>query len=209
MKPVPFYANRADNMSCMLASIRSALEYFTDKQYTWEQLEDMTGYKPNTAAWTVKVWVELARQGFAIRMIEKFDYRRYQAERRAYLEQVFSDQKLAWQEEHTHLLQIAPLLPDFLQTVQQEMRSPQLADIDAMLAEGYLVTVQLNSRVLDGREGFAGHMILVHGKDGDEYIAHDPGLPPKENSRITSELLFRAMGGRDNTTEVTGLKLQS
>jgi hypothetical protein len=206
---VPFYANRTDDSSCMLAAIRSALEYFTGEAYSWDRMEEITGYTPHKSAWTVKVWAYLATHGFDMRMVEGFDYRRYRAESITYLETFLKPEELKWQLEHTNLLEIKPLLPTFLKTVHQEVRSPQLTDIDDMLRDGYLVTVQLNSRALNDKEGYVAHMILVYDKDGDEYIAHDPGLPPQESRHIPSDLLFKAMGGEHNTVEITGIKVRT
>jgi len=208
MKQVPFYPNRPDDMSCMLACIRSAMEYFTDKTYSWEEMEELIGFKAGKAAWTVKIWTHLAKQGFDIHVIEAFDYERYQTEGRAYLESYLKPEELEWQLKHSNLLEIGPQLTEFLQLVHRETRSPKLSDIDTMLAEGRLVTVGVDSKTLNNQPGYTSHMILVHAKEGEEYIAHDPGLQPHENRRIPSDLLFKAMGGVGNRIEVTGIKLR-
>lgn len=207
MKQIPFYGNRPDDLSCMLASIRSELEYFTGRTYSWGEMEQLLGFSPNKVAWTVKVWTELAEQGFDIRMIEAFDYRRYMEEGEAYLRAYLKPEELAWQMKNSNLLEIRPLLPRFLRSVHYEMRQPTLADIDQMLTGGYLVTVTLNLNVLNGKPGYSAHMLLVHDKDGDDYICHDPGLPPRENRRVAAAKLWEAMGGEGNTAEVTGMKL--
>ena len=194
-------------MSCMLACLRSALECLTSKQYSWNELEKITGFKRDKAAWTVQVWAYLATHGFNIHMIEAFDYHRYQAEGKEYLRTFLKPEELQWQLAHTNLLEISPLLPTFLQKVHQEMRSPQLEDIDELLDGGYLVAVQLNCNVLNKREGYVAHMILVYAKQDGGYIAHDPGLPAHQARHIPAQLLLDAMGGKHNTTEVTGLKL--
>jgi len=208
MQSPPFYANRMDDMSCMLACLRSALEHFTGKQYGWEELEKLTGFQSGKAAWTVKIWAYLATHGFDVRMIEGFDYNRYQTEGKEYLRTFLKPMELQWQLDHTNLLEVAPLLPTFLKSVYQEIRSPLLKDIDKMLDDNYLVTVQLNSRKLNGEKGYVAHMILVYDRQGDYYIAHDPGLPAHEARRIPARLLLDAMGGEHNTVEVTGLKLK-
>jgi len=192
----------------MLASIRSALEFFTGKPYSWEEMEELTGFQAGKAAWTVKIWAYLATHGFDIHMIEGFDYKKYREQGKQYLTTFFKPEELQWQLENTNLLKIKPLLSVFLENVRQEVRSPQLADIDAMLADGYLVTVQLNSRLLNSQDGYIAHMILVYDKEGSEYIAHDPGLPSQAGRHIPADLLLKAMGGSDNTVEVTGLRLR-
>jgi len=209
MKQMPFYSNRLDNLSCMLASIRSVLEYFTGKQYSWKELEDIIGYKHGRAAWTVQVWTYLATHGFDIRMIEGFDYQRYMDEGETYLQTFLKPEELEWQLQHTNLLEIRPLLPEFTKHVTHERRSPGLRDIDEMLEDGRLVTVQLNLNTLNGTPGYNAHMIVVYDKDNSAYVAHDPGLPPHEARHIDPVLLYKAMGGKNNTVEVTGIKLRN
>jgi 23S rRNA pseudouridine1911/1915/1917 synthase len=63
--------------------------------------------------------------------------------------------------------------------------------------------------VLKGEEGFVSHAVLVIGREGGDYIVHDPGLPPQPNRHIARSLLWDAMGGDDHTEEVTGFKKQS
>lgn len=190
----------------MLASMRSALEYLADREYSWNELEKLTGYRPERAAWTVKMWTELARQGFKIRMIEGFDYDRYFKEGEAYLSTFLKPEEVKWQLKETNLLEIRPLIPEFLKTIHYEKRSPQLEDIDKMLEEGYLVTVQLNSKALNDQAGYVAHMILVHDKIDSDYIAHDPGPPATPRRKIEPAKLLEAMGGTYNTVEVTGVK---
>ena len=207
VKDIPFYSNRADKPdSCMLATIRGALEYLTRSQYSWEDMEALLGYRPGRAAWTVEVWTKLAMQEFDIHMIEAFDYQRYADEGESYLRTFLKPEELAWQREYSNLLDIKPFLPRFLKTVRREQRSPQLRDIDLLLAQGYLVLVQLNLNVLNHKPGYVAHMILIHDKTDGTYVAHDPGLPPYKNRRIMPAKLLAAMGGEHNTVEVTGIK---
>lgn len=208
-KRVSFYENRSDNMSCSLACMRSALEYFDERDYTWEELEKLTGFKPGRAAWTVKPWTTLVQQGFDIQMIENFDYERYAKEGETYLKTFLKPHELTWQLEHSNLLEIQPLIPTFLETVHYTQKSPTLSDIDRLLKNGYLVTVQLNLSLLNNKSGYTAHMILVFDQNEYEYIVHDPGLPGRPSRHIPKNLVYDAMGGVHNTTEVTGIKKEA
>lgn len=206
LQGIPFYANREDDQSCMLSCLRSALEYFEKRPYSWEELEQLTGWQSGKAAWTVKAWTDLAEQGFDIQMIENFNYREYASEGKEYLQTFLKPEELEWQLKNTNLLEITPLLPKFLTTVNHIQKSPERGDIDRLLGEGYLVTVQLNSRVLNDRPGYVAHMILVLQQDGEDYIAHDPGLPGQALRRLSCSKVYEAMGATANTSEVTGLR---
>jgi len=194
----------------MLAAYRSIIDYFLHRQASWEELEKLSGYTPGRAAWTVQALVAMLDMGFNIRMVEPFDYSRYMKEGESYLKTYFSDEELRWYYEHSNLRDIRSLIPAFLKTVEYECRTATLKDIDDMLDEKRLIFVTVNSRALNGKEGFASHALLVTDKQGGDYIAHDSGgetSPPQSDRKIPREKLWEAMGGEDNTAEVTGFKL--
>ncbi len=83
-----------------------------------------------------------------------------------------------------------------------------LEDIDDMLSDDRLVFMTLNSKALNDKPGFEVHAVLVIDKDGDDYIVHDPGLPPKPYRRVPAAKLWKAMGAERSTSEVTGVKFK-
>ncbi|HVX58762.1 MAG TPA: hypothetical protein VG964_03445 [Candidatus Saccharimonadales bacterium] len=205
-KQVPFYSNHDDDMHCMMSVYASIVEYFLGKKLSWRELESLTGYESGRAAWSVEALPRLADMGLDVRMIESFDYRRYLDEGEDYLKGKYSQEQLDWHYKNSNIREMQRWIPSFLDKIKHEVRTPSLKDIDGLLAEKRLIFVTLNSRRLNGRGGFVSHAILVIDKEGDEYIVHDPGLPPKPYRRINSDLLLQAMGGRANTAEVTGFK---
>lgn len=207
MKRVPFYANHEDGNHCMVAVYRSIFHYFLRQKFTWAEIDAFVGYHEGRAAWTLAALTKMADMGFDIRMIEAFDYRAYEEQGRAYLLKRYTEEQLAWQLEHSNILAIQPYIPAFLEMVQWESRSPVLADIDALLAEDRLVFVSLNARKLDGADGYSNHAVLIFDQIDGQYVLHDPGLPPRPGRHVTRQELWEAMGGDDNTSEVTGFKL--
>jgi 23S rRNA pseudouridine1911/1915/1917 synthase len=205
-KKVPFYPNHEDNMHCSVAVYRMLFDYFTHRKIDWEEMDKMAGFTNHKAPWTVTIWERMSSQGFDIRMIEAFDYRKYMHEGDHYLRQYLSDDEYDWQVKNTNILDITPQIPSFLKRVQVESHSPTLDDIDQMLDEDRLVSLTLNSQVLNGKKGYVSHAVLVIEKEGDEYIIHDPGLPPQPYRRVPAQKLWQAMGGDDNTVEATGIK---
>jgi 23S rRNA pseudouridine1911/1915/1917 synthase len=185
-------------------------DYFMHRKMDWDEAEKLTGFGNSKAAWTVTIWERMARMGFDIRMVEAFEYRRYLKFGDEYLRTYFTPEEYAWQLEHTNIQDIPSQIPAFLKSISPDSRRPKLNDIDDMLEEKRLVCVTLNSRVLNGKDGFVGHAILILSKEGDEYIAHDPGgstVAPQPERRIPSKLLWQAMGGDTSTSEVVGVKL--
>ncbi len=207
MKQVTFYGNHEDNLHCMLAVYRSIFDYFYNERLDWAQLEELTGFNTDKAAWSLKVITYLARRGLDINMLEPFDYARYYDLGESYLNEFYSPVEKNWQLEHSNILEIKPLIPEFLENVQYTLKQPTLNDIDAMLDDDRLVFVTLNSRVLNDETGYFAHAVLIIDRDEGEYIVHDPGLPPLANRHIDRQKFLKAMGDTNTTSEVTGFRL--
>lgn len=206
---VPFYPNHPDNMHCMLATYRSVFDYFENKHFSWEELEELTGFENKRAAWTVKALTIMAKGPYDIEMIEPFDYERYAREGEGYLKKLFSLEKLDWMLAHSNILEMPEYIPDFLKTVHYTCRLATNEDISRMLSEGRLVFVTLDFRTLNDEAGYSDHAVLVIDEDGDDFIVHDPGLPPRPNRRVPKAKLHAARGGDEATGEVTGFKLKT
>lgn len=181
-------------------------DYFLKRQLDWQELEKMSGFKDRTAAWTVTIWERMSRQGFDIRMIEPFDYQRYMEEGESYLRTFFTKDEYDNQVKTTNILEIQSLIPSFLEQIKVEQRRPTLQDIDDMLADDRLVSIVLNAKALNGQSGFNAHCVLVIDREGEDYILHDPGLPPQPYRRVSRRQLWQAMGAEKSVSEVTGVK---
>jgi 23S rRNA pseudouridine1911/1915/1917 synthase len=205
-KTVPFYGNHEDDMHCMLAVYGSIIEYFLHRRLSWAELEGLTGYRPGIAAWSIGVLPRMDAMGFDIEMVEPFDYEQYARDGELYLKKIYEPEQLAWYKEKSNIIQMRDQIPAFQNRIHQENRQATLTDIDRFLDEGRLVFVSLDGRILNNRLGVSSHAILITEKDGDEYIAHDPGLPPEPNRRIAADILQKAIG---SSAEVTGFKLRT
>lgn len=204
----PFVANDTRQPDrCALAVYRMITQYFFGRDMTWQQMAAFAGYQDGVIAWSVKALTQFARMGLTVRTIDPFDYARFAIEGEAYLATVYPPDQAEWYAKNTNVLSLPSLIPEFLQTVQPECRRVELKDIDMMLASGMVASLTVNSKALNGQSGFAPHMILVYGREGSSYLAHDSGLPAMEARKIPADLLYTAMGGDQSTAELTGLKI--
>jgi uncharacterized protein YvpB len=80
----------------------------------------------------------------------------------------------------------------FVKKVRCEVRVPTIDDIRGALMAGGLVICNVNSRILNGREGYLGHFVVVKGFDEHELIIHDPGPPGQANRRVPLEAFENA-----------------
>ncbi len=206
MKEVPFYGNHEDNMHCMPAVYGSIIEYFLHRELSWPELEGLTGYKPGVAAWTVGVLPRMTAMGFDVHMIEPFNYEQYQKDGEKYLEKIYEPEELALYKKISNIIEMRDQLPVFLKHIRHDNRIATLEDIDQMLAEDHLIFVTVNAHTLNEKPGFFPHAILVIAKEGDEYVIHDPGLPPLPYRHVSAATIRKAMG---KDAEVTGFKLKN
>jgi 23S rRNA pseudouridine1911/1915/1917 synthase len=175
MKQIPFYRNNISSDRSTVAIYQILFDYFLNQKVSASEMGDYIGYDADKDhISSIKPLTSMAQQGFDIRMIG-----------------IVKDEELA-----PH--------PDFAALVPHEARKPRLHDIDTMLNEDRLVYVTVNLNALKGKEGYKAHTILILQREADNFIVHDPGLPPKPYLRVSRHLLWKAMGGSDNTAEVIG-----
>jgi hypothetical protein len=69
-----------------------------------------------------------------------------------------------------------------------------LDDVQGLLKDGWLVGLAINSRALNNKPGYTGHLVVVFDFDAksDNFWLHDPGLPPKPNRHVSRQKLSEA-----------------
>lgn len=202
----PFHGNREDNMSCALATYRSLIEYFTGQNTSWDDVVKLQGYKPGIAAWTIKALTELSKNGWDIVMYEPFDYQKYLDNGIKYLYDQFGKEAADWQVKNSNVVEMKKYIPYFIGSVKHHKKNPTIKDIQGMIDDGRLVTLVLNSRVLNHREGYVAHSILIFDYDEDHFKFHDPGLPPQKSRVEKKSLVMKAAG---ESSDATGFKLRT
>jgi hypothetical protein len=180
-RDVPFYAN-PDDTHCFQAAIRMVVKCFRPaEEYSWTQLDAITGKVDGYGTWPFAGLMWLHEQGLDVRNIELMDNSRFAREGRSYVAEFCPE--LA-----------APLPPDlsseqtaaarFVKLVRCETRIPDLDDVRDFLAAGYLAICNVNSRLLNGRDGYMGHFVVVTSCDATGLVLHDPGPPGEARRRV-------------------------
>jgi 23S rRNA pseudouridine1911/1915/1917 synthase len=139
--------------------------------------------------------------GLSVKTIRPFDYKRFIRERKDYLYDLYDNEEVEWQLEHTNVLDSIPYVSRFLAAIRPECRRATLHDIDDMLDQGRLVSVTTVSAVDDHDD----RMILIIDRTDKDYIVHMPSQPVKH---VPRKKLWEAMGGEQNMSEVTGFMLR-
>jgi hypothetical protein len=183
---VPFYAN-PDATHCFQAALRMVVKCFRPaEEYSWAQLDAITGKADGLGTWPFAGLTWLHDQGLDVRNIELMDNRRFACEGRAYLVEFFGAEFVAGSGLSPDLSADQAAAARFVDAVHCEARVPDLDDVRRLLSEGYLAICNVNSRTLNGREGFRGHFVVVTSCDSGEIVFHDPGPPatPRRRAKI-------------------------
>ena len=189
---IPFFAN-PDSTHCFQACLRMILKYFLpDKEYSWDELDILTGKKNEKFTWRSKALIELQSIGFEIINWGLFDHSLFVKDPVGYLNKLYGEEKAKIKIENCDLEYEKQNSELLLEKVKSKITLPSISDINNILDEGYLVLCNVNSMVLNNKDGYLGHFILVNAVRNDHIIVHDPGLPPVENRKLSLDLFSKA-----------------
>ena len=206
---VPFYAN-PDNTHCFQAALRMVLKCFRPAEdYSWAQLDAITAKANDISTWPFAGLTWLCDHGFEVRNIELMDNRRFAREGLPYVVEFLGADVVAASRLAADLSSEQAAAARFVETVRCETRIPDLDDIEQLLADGYVVICNVNSRTLNDREGYSGHFVVVTSCDARELVLHDPGQPPTPQRHVRRPKFERAWGYPDeHAKNIVAIRLQ-
>jgi hypothetical protein len=185
-RKVPFYGNKADDMHCYQASLKMVLKYFfPTKNFSWKQLEDMTGMKKGKWTWNTKSILELHKMGFSIVDMALFDAKSFIEQGKDYLYEIFGQEAGEAQVRFSDIPHEQRLMKKYVKLNIWQNVSPTMRDIKRLLDDGYLIICSVNGRKLNGLKGYSGHAVLIYGYENKKIVLHNPGLPPEEAKHVT------------------------
>lgn len=189
---VPFFGN-PDSTHCFQAVLRMALKYFyPSEDYSWEELDQLTGKKPDKWTWRTRALVELKRRGMDVVNWGNFDHKEFVERGASYLNDFFGPEKARIQIEHCDLEYEIENAREWVKVVENKFGLPTLEDIKELLDIGYLVICNVNSKILNQQDGYSGHFVLIYDVKDDFVLMHDPGPPHSPERRVSYEVFFKA-----------------
>ena len=191
--PVPFYKNTPDDTHCFQAVLKMILKYFwPEEEYTWKELEKITAKVEGLWTWPSAGLIWLQEKGLEIKNIELFDYEKFIQQGGAYLIEEYGEDVGNVQIRNSDIAQEIELAKKFIKVIDIKKEIPKEEDIKKFLTKGYLVGANINSALLNKKEGYAGHFVMVKGFNNKGFIIHDPGLPGLENRKVEYGLFEKA-----------------
>ena len=196
MKPydadVPFFAN-PDATHCFQAALKMVIASFRPTlDCSWALLDSVTGKVDGVGTWPFAGYTWLHEQGLDVANVELMDNARFAAQGEAYLAELYGPELAAAGVRGIDLMRVQREAAAFVDQVRQETRIPMMEDVCRTVASGGLVICNVNSRALNGREGYMGHFVVVKGFGDDGLVVHDPGPPSTPNRKVAFEAFERA-----------------
>jgi hypothetical protein len=186
---VPFVAN-PDATHCYQAVLKMVLLRFRPhRDQSWEALDRITGKVDGLGTWPFAGLTWLHDQGLDLTNVELMDNGRFAAEGRAYIAELAGQEFADSHHRGLDLSSVQAQAKTFVEKVRCEVRIPTIDDIRRAVSAGCLVICNVNSRALNGHEGYLGHYVVAKGFDEHGLIVHDPG-PPGEASRRVAFAAF-------------------
>jgi len=195
---VPFYAN-PDEIHCFQACLSMVLKYFLPaSNYTFEQLDELSGRKVGKWTWPLKALGELHNLGLEIEIVDNFDYEKFLVRPNEYLVEVcgpegaaaqIANSDIPYEVETARLYSYLAGKPD----------RPTPEHLIKLIEGGSLPICHVNLAELHAQPGYIGHFVVVINANSDTIVIHDPGIateqyPPRENFSVSIET-FRMAGG--------------
>jgi hypothetical protein len=103
-------------------------------------------------------------------MCRAFDYARFFEQGDAYVRMLYPKEVAEWYLKRSNLLAVRRLVPNFLKLVEVEQRTASLQEVEELVRDGWLAVLDVNSCVLNGRDGFDSHSVVVFDLVEDEFV---------------------------------------
>ena len=202
MNKVPFFAN-PDNEHCLQAGIRSVLKYYLpEKDFSWDELEELTDFVKGKGTWANKVLVSLFDMGFQVKDISTFNIGKFIEDGDAYLHERYGKEAGLYAVENSDIAQEQRTYARVNELGIHETRVPTMQDIKEYLDDGWLPCTTVNSKLLNGEPGFAGHFVVIIGYDTNGVVIHDSGPNPLEHRHVTFEEFDEAWSIPDDNSKL-------
>lgn len=170
------------------------LGYFEPgKSYTTKHLEEITGMRPDKAAWEMQFSIWFINNGFEVKHFSTFDYQAFKQDGMEYIRKTYGEEVANWQIANSDIDSALKLIDEYTKKVKIVHRKPTIKDIVEQMKSGYIVRVGVNSGFLNNTGRYVGHSVVVTGYDASSIWFHDPGLPPMKNRETDHQTFQKAM----------------
>src|SRR5688572_29942634 len=178
----PLFYENFDESHCVQCSLRGIIEHFEpDQIWSWEKWDRFTDKEPDKWTWPYRALINAIKRGYdtiafgAIIIRDYLEIGVYET----LLKNLGKEAADACRE-HSNLENVKNDLVEYIALLDAgrailHERPPTIEELKALLDDGFLLASALNSRILNNREGYASHVVLVYKIDSEFVYFHDSG----------------------------------
>ena len=182
---IPFFPNTGDGTHCFQASLMMAFGVvMPDKKFTYDELDQISAKQPGKWTWPTAAMLWMLENGLEVKLIEDFDYKEFVERGEDYIVERYGREVGEAQAKNSDIERELDFSRRFMKIAPLETRIPTLDDIQSELNRGAVVIVNLNSAILNDKNGYAGHFVVVTDINDEVIRIHDPGLPPHSDMEV-------------------------
>ncbi|MEM8988268.1 MAG: hypothetical protein AAGC95_16250 [Pseudomonadota bacterium] len=163
---------------CVQASFRMIAIAHTGNDPGKEEADRLTGYVEGRGTWQFRMFLSLAEMGLSIVDHENFDFQGFLTDpEKAIFEQVEDPEAVQGILDETDIPAEQAAIRSCIESelISFDQSVPSFSDIEQQIEKNRIVMCNVNLRVLEGRDGREGHMLLIKSLHKDFIVAHDPG----------------------------------
>ncbi len=195
MRTIPkFYKNYVDNNHCLQAALMMVLNTLIG-QVSWSTINKETNYNKNTYTWTPYGASILSKRIKGVVMYSILDYKKFALEGEKYLKKLWKNNgnwySLQKQKASSGFKKEQKATQNFLKGNSFLNKNLTKEEIEALLKNNYLITLVDAGRTAN-QNWSSGHFVVVYDQDNQNFLMHDPGLPPRKNVSIPKDLFMNA-----------------
>ena len=198
MKFAPkFYPNLADNNHCLQAAVMMVLRTINGKA-SWDDVNAVTQYENGSWSWVSAAALALADQIEGVKYYSVVDYEQFIKRGEEYFKQL-NDSEPEWfevQKEHASpgFNKERRIASELLQRSLVEHRVVSKKEIEEFLRSNMIIAL-VDAGHLAQKNQRLGHVVLVYDQSAENFVLHDPGLPPRQQWAVKKDLFMIALQG--------------
>lgn len=189
---IPFYQNNKEGNQCAQVAMQSVIKHFLNKEFSLDELDKLTGRKPNLWTWTSQIASVLCNLGLNIKYYSKTDLIPF-LEGESFFRKNYG-------EEANHMLKFTdlPVLINAIKNLKThnifEKKISNLNEIENHLNQGHIPIVLVDGNKLANKKGnYMGHFITITGFDKQNIFYHESGpLNPEQNKKVSKQVFIDA-----------------
>ncbi len=136
--------------------------------------------------------VNLQKMGIEARLVDGLDYKRFSKEGGKYLKWEYGSYVAGRQIEMSDIESEMENAKEMVRRGLWTKRKVGFKEVEALMNDGWIILAHVNSRVLNHRKGYSGHIVVVVGHTKNYVYIHNPGNPPEPNQKVSRKIFNKA-----------------